>query len=65
MCIRDRIAPSGKAGRDRDLKDPLEIVQEMHEVVSIAEPIDKWTPFGVKPHYRVEVEQPYVGPRLR
>ena len=59
------IAPSGKAGRDRDLKDHLEIVQEMDEVVSIAEPIDKWTPYGVKPHYRVEVEQPYVVPRLR
>ena len=27
------IAPSGKAGRDRDLKDPLEIVQEMHEAI--------------------------------
>ena len=37
----------------------------MDEVVSIGEPIDKWTPYGVKPHYRVEVEQPYVVPRLR
>ena len=59
------IAPSGKADRDRDLKEHLEIVHEMDEVVSIAEPIDKWTPYGVKPHYRVEVEQPYVVPRLR
>ena len=56
------ISPQGKSGLYRGLKDHLEIVEEMDEVVSIGEPIDKWTPYGVKPHYRVEVEQPYVVP---
>ena len=59
------IAPKGKDGANRDLKDRLDFVQKMDEVVSIGEPVDKWTPYGVKPHYRVEVEQPYVVPRLR
>ena len=59
------IAPSGKSRASSNLTDKLDFVEQMDEVVSIAEPIDKWTSYGVKPHYRVEVEQPYVVPRLR
>jgi len=55
-------------GRPRDAVEAesgLEFVGEMEEVVSIGEPVEKWTPLGMKPHWRVEVTQPYVVPRLR
>jgi len=37
----------------------------MDEVVEIIPIGDKWTPVGEKPHWRVEVTQPYVVPRIR
>ena len=36
------IAPKGKDGANRDLKDRLDFVQKIDEVVSIGEPVDKW-----------------------
>ena len=48
-------------GRPRDAVEAesgLEFVGEMEEVVSIGEPVEKWTPLGMKPHWRVEVLSP-------
>ena len=55
-------------GKPRDAEAAalsLDLVREMSEVTGIGEPVDKWTPLGMKPHWRVDVEQPYVVPRLR
>ena len=48
-----------------DLAHRLERVLEHDEVTRLHEPELKWTDLGVKLHWRVEVTQPYVVPRLR
>ena len=59
------IALPGKPREAEAAALSLDLVREMSEVTGIGEPVDKWTPMGVKPHWRVDVEQPYVVPRLR
>jgi len=48
-----------------DLAHRLERVLAHDEVTRLHEPELKWTDLGVKLHWRVEVTQPYVVPRLR
>ena len=48
-----------------DLEHRLERVLEHDEVTRLHEPELKWTDLGVKLHWKVEVTQPYVVPRLR
>jgi len=43
----------------------LDFLKGMDEVVAITPLGDKWTPLGDKPHWRVEVTQPYAVPRMR
>ena len=43
----------------------LDLLRDMDEVVEITSVGDKWTPLGEKPHWKVEVRQPYEVPRLR
>ncbi|MDP7003340.1 MAG: DNA polymerase domain-containing protein, partial [Candidatus Thalassarchaeaceae archaeon] len=43
----------------------LDFLRGMDEVVEITPIGDKWTPMGEKPHWRLEVTQPYVVRRLR
>ena len=61
------VAPLGKAGSiiDDDTKKNLDFLLQMDEIESISDPIQKWTPNGIKPHWKVEVDQPYSVPRLR
>ena len=62
------IAPTGKAAVNQNLEDNLESVRVLDNVVSIADPVNKWTPSGIKSHYRVEVKQPWMissGPNIR
>jgi len=59
------IALPGSPDSLPDIESLLDAVRSEEEVVSIAPPIDKWTEHGTKPHWRVEVTQPYVVPRLR
>ena len=48
-----------------DLEHRLQRVSELEEVDRIHEPELKWTDLGVKLHWKVEVNQPYLVPRLR
>ena len=56
-------------GKDRDIPEDidsrLDEVREINEVTNIASPVDKWTDLGVKPHWRVEVRQPFNVPKVR
>ncbi len=54
---RPRPAPEATSG--------LDFLKGMDEVVAITPLGDKWTPLGDKPHWRVEVTQPYAVPRMR
>ena len=46
-------------------KSALEFLGSMDEVVEITPLGDLWTDKGEKPHWKVEVTQPYTVPRLR
>ena len=48
-----------------DIEERLRDVLEMDEVTQLHEPELKWTDLGTKLHWKVEVSQPYVVPRLR
>ena len=56
-------------GKDRDIPEDidsrLDEVRGINEVTNIASPVDKWTDLGVKPHWRVEVRQPFNVPKVR
>ena len=48
-----------------EAKSALEFLGSMDEVVKITPLGDLWTDKGEKPHWKVEVTQPYTVPRLR
>ena len=48
-----------------EAKSALEFLGSMDEVVEITPLGDLWTDKGEKPHWKVEVTQPYTVPRLR
>jgi len=60
------IAVPGRADTvPNDLEQRLEAVRGMRDVTLLHEPVEKWTDLGMKSHWKVEVIQPYVVPKLR
>ena len=63
------IAVAGKtANLPSDIEEKLEKVRSIKGVTSIHNPIEKWTDLGIKPHWKVEVKQPWMitsGPKIR
>ena len=59
------IAEPGVGGGGNGLEARLAAVRDMPDVVRVHAPVDKWTDLGVKPHWRVDVRQPFVVPKLR
>jgi DNA polymerase I len=60
------IAVPGKATElPEDIEERLEMVRNVKDVTHIHSPIDKWTDLGTKPHWKVEVKQPYNVPKIR
>ena len=57
------ITPIGKWHENREVD--LSAVEGNEDVVEVTGPIDKWTDLGVKPVWRVYVDQPFKVPRLR
>ena len=48
-----------------DIDERLEKVRNVKDVTLIHDPVDKWTNEGTKPHWKVEVRQPYNVPKIR
>ncbi len=48
-----------------DIEERLEKVRNVKDVNLIHSPVDKWTDLGIKPHWKVEVKQPYNVPKIR
>jgi len=51
-----------------DIEQRLERVRQTNGVTRVHEPQEKWTELGTKPHWRVEIKQPWAmttGPRVR
>ena len=48
-----------------DINERLEKVRNVKDVTLIHDPVDKWTDKGTKPHWKVEVRQPYNVPKIR
>ncbi|MDG1524525.1 MAG: DNA polymerase domain-containing protein [Candidatus Thalassarchaeaceae archaeon] len=48
-----------------DIEERLEKVRNVKDVTLIHSPVDKWTDLGIKPHWKVEVKQPYNVPKIR
>ena len=48
-----------------DIDERLEQVRNVKDVTRIHDPVDKWTDKGTKPHWKVEVRQPYIVPKIR
>ena len=48
-----------------DIDERLEQVRNVKDVTRIHDPVDKWTDEGTKPHWKVEVRQPYIVPKIR
>ncbi len=60
------IAVPGKAtALPEDIEERLEMVRNVKDVTHIHSPVDKWTDLGTKPHWKVEVKQPYNVPKIR
>lgn len=63
------ISLPGNCADPEDLPDDIErrlkAVADDEDVTFIHPPVTKWTDLGEKKHWRVEVSQPYVVPRLR
>ena len=60
------IAVIGKTGDlPTDIEERLEKVRKVKDVTLIHSPVDKWTDLGTKPHWKVEVKQPYNVPKIR
>ena len=59
------VAQPGRPQPASQAESGLDFLRGMDEVVEITPIGDKWTPVGEKPHWRVEVTQPYVVPRIR
>ncbi len=43
----------------------LNKVRNVKDVTRIHNPVDKWSDVGIKPHWKVEVRQPYNIPKIR
>ena len=48
-----------------DIEERLDNVRKVKDVTLIHDPVDKWTDKGTKPHWKVEVRQPYNVPKIR
>ncbi len=48
-----------------DIEERLAAVTSIREVTRIHDPVDKFTELGDKPHWKVEVGQPYDVPKVR
>ena len=48
-----------------DIDERLEKVRKVKDVTLIHDPVDKWTDKGIKPHWKVEIRQPYNVPKIR
>ena len=59
------VAQPGRPQPASQAESGLDFLRGMDEVVEITPIGDKWTPVGEKPHWRVDVTQPYVVPRIR
>ncbi len=62
------ISVPGRLKTPPNLDDLLDQARAIKGVTKIHEPIDKWSEMGVKPHWRVEVSQPWAvstGPKVR
>jgi len=59
------VALPGRPRPASEATSGLDFLKGMDEVVAITPLGDKWTPLGDKPHWRVEVTQPYAVPRMR
>ena len=59
------VALPGRPKPASEATSGLDFLKGMDEVVAITPLGDKWTPLGDKPHWRVEVTQPYAVPRMR
>ena len=59
------VAQKGRPQPADQAQSALEFLASMDEVVEITPLGDLWTDKGEKPHWKVEVTQPYTVPRLR
>jgi len=59
------VAQPGRPRPASEAESGLDFLRGMDEVVEITSTGDKWTRLGEKPHWRVEVNQPYEVSRLR
>ena len=60
------IAVIGKtADLPTDIEERLEKARNVKDVTLIHPPVNKWTDLGTKPHWKVEVKQPYNVPKIR
>ena len=59
------VAQPGRPKPAAEAAESLEFLRQTNEVMEIAEPVEKWTPLGMKPHWRVYVRQPFLVRGLR
>ncbi|MEE3083304.1 MAG: hypothetical protein VX320_04350, partial [Candidatus Thermoplasmatota archaeon] len=50
---------------DSYIETILDKVRNVKDVTNIHDPVDKWSDVGIKPHWKVEVRQPYNVPKIR
>ena len=54
------ISLPGRINGDEDAKSLLKQVSSIKGVTKIHDPVDKWTRYGVKPHWKVEIKRPWM-----
>ncbi len=59
------VAQPGRPRPASEAASGLDFLRGMDEVVEITPIGEKWTHIGEKPHWKIEVNQPYQVPRLR
>jgi DNA polymerase I len=57
--------PGKDAQVPADIEARLAAVLSIRDVTRVHDPIDKWTDLGVKPHWKIEVRQPFTVPKIR
>ena len=57
--------PGKDAQVPADIEARLAAVLSIRDVTRVHDPVDKWTDLGVKPHWKVEVRQPFTVPKIR
>jgi DNA polymerase I len=57
--------PGKDAQVPADIEARLAAVLSIRDVTRVHDPVDKWTDLGVKPHWKIEVRQPFTVPKIR